>query len=90
MGLNHQTMYLLWAICMALELVLLHVIILEQHEDVKIVCFFFPNQQMKKLTLHICTSCNYDQIKGFMQRQLVGSYFKNMFKQHIKLKFSYF
>jgi hypothetical protein len=72
-------MYLLWAICMALQLVLLHVIILEQHEDVKIV-FFFSNKQMKKLILHICTSCNYDQIKGF--KQLMGSYFKNMFKTH--------
>jgi hypothetical protein len=39
MGLNHQTMCL-WAICMALQLVLLHVIILEQHEDVKIVFSF--------------------------------------------------
>jgi hypothetical protein len=88
MGLNHQTMCL-WAICMALQLVLLHVIILEQHEDVEIV-FFFSNQQMKKLTFHICTSWNYDQIKGFMQRQLMGSYFQNMFKQHIKLNFHTF
>jgi hypothetical protein len=88
MGLNHQTMCL-WTICMALQLVLLHVINSEQHEDVKIV-FFFPNQQMKMLTLHICTSWNYDQIKGFMQRQLMGSYLENMFKQHIKLNFRTF
>jgi hypothetical protein len=33
MGLNHQTMCL-WAICMALQLVLFHVIILEQHNGV--------------------------------------------------------
>jgi hypothetical protein len=73
----------------ALQLVLLHVIILEQHENVEIV-FFFSNQQMKKLIFHICTSWIYDQIKGFMQKQLMGSYLENMFKQHIKLNFRTF
>jgi hypothetical protein len=44
---------------------------MQQHEDVKTM-FYVSNQQMKKLTPHICTI--YDQIEGFMQKQFMGSY----------------
>jgi hypothetical protein len=59
---------------------------MQQHEDVKTMFYVF-SQQMKELTPHICTLWKYDQIDGFMQRQLMGSYSKKMFWQCAMLNF---
>jgi hypothetical protein len=69
---------------MALRLVILHVIVLQQqmmqqHEDVKTMFYVF-SRQMKELTPHVRTLWKYDQIEGFMQRQVMGSYSEKMFR----------
>ncbi len=76
---------------MALWLVILHVIILQQQimqqcEDVKTM-FYVSSQQTREFTPHTCTLWKYDWIEGFMQKQVMGSYFQEMFRQSTKLNF---